>query len=59
MSLIAISGTVPSQDALRIRWSRPKSTVSRWLIEFEAAGQITRTSQGKSKTVSGRLRIAG
>lgn len=54
LSLIHSSGTVPSQGALRLRWKRPKSTVSRWLIEFEAKGQITRSQQGKCKAVNSR-----
>lgn len=52
LSLIRDSGTVPSQDTLRLRWDRPKSTVSRWLIEFERASQISRSQQGKCKSIT-------
>lgn len=50
------SEVIPSQDDLAAAWNRPKSTVSGWLIMWEADGTIpARVAEGRRKTLGGNV----
>ena len=50
-------GTLPSQNFLVEQTSVPKSTISRWLREWEGAGVISRTRTGRCNVI--RSAVAG
>lgn len=52
VQLLARGEPMPSQEGLRMRWGlKHRSTVSKWLGDFEARGIISRQAEGRCKAV--------
>jgi hypothetical protein len=49
--VMALSGDVPSQRTLSIRWGVREGTVSKWCGRWERAGKISRRKSGKCREV--------